>query len=86
MALEWIKEQQLGPVILWGRSMGAVAVLRSQIMKPTVTGIILDSPYQSLKEAIRFMIYEHTNLPGFLIDSVYLLFKSSIQQSLGFTI
>lgn len=49
VVLEWIQAQKLGPVILWGRSMGAVAALRSQILKPAVSGIILDSPYQSLK-------------------------------------
>ena len=45
IALRWIQEHDLGSTILWGRSMGAVAALRSQLQNPTVSGIILDSPY-----------------------------------------
>lgn len=49
MALDWIQEQNLGNAIVWGRSMGAVATLRSQLNNPRVIGMVLDSPYQSLK-------------------------------------
>lgn len=66
--------------------MGAVASLRSQLANPTVSGMILDSPYSSLKETILEIMAEHITLPHFMLETVYSLIKPSLEQSLGFCI
>jgi alpha/beta superfamily hydrolase len=51
--LAWLDEtQSYEEYILWGRSMGSVAILLSQglLLNPKVSTIILDSPFSSFEK------------------------------------
>ena len=51
--LAWLDEtQNYDEYILWGRSMGSVAIILSQglLLNPKVSSIILDSPFSSFEK------------------------------------
>ena len=84
--VDWLKAQSSGPVIVWGRSMGAVSSLRSQLLNTQADGLVLDSPYESLREAIIDIMDSHILIPKLMVQSLYGIFKGSLERSIGFEI
>lgn len=50
--IAWLRESAgVGPVALWGRSMGASSAVMVGARDSSVTGLVLDSPFASLEQA-----------------------------------
>lgn len=48
--VNWLRESnQASTIGLWGRSMGAVTALMHADRDPSIAGLVLDSPFSSLK-------------------------------------
>jgi len=49
----WLREYAgVGAVALWGRSMGAVSSVMQAARDPSIAGLVLDSPFASLEQAV----------------------------------
>jgi pimeloyl-ACP methyl ester carboxylesterase len=70
--------------ILWGRSMGAVASIKYCEMSMNtnngveICGLILDSPFQSLKKLIVELGAKQTELPKLFIQAFYHMIKGTL--------
>jgi alpha-beta hydrolase superfamily lysophospholipase len=80
ISLGWFEREDLGVIIdyirknrrvstigLWGRSMGAVTALMYAERDPTIAGMVLDSPFASLKVLLHELAKEYTMIPFFLV-------------------
>lgn len=76
--LSYLRNEGIGEVILWGRSMGAVAALMYASRHAGVRAVIADSPFASMKELLRDVIHSYIRLPDFLTN--YLI--SRLQRSI----
>lgn len=54
-----------GPIVLWGRSMGAAIALRVAASDPRVAALILEAPYADLRESVAVGL-RRRRLPGLL--------------------
>lgn len=78
--------------ILWGRSMGAVASVKYCQMSMynctcvEIYGLILDSPFQSLKKLIVELGVKRTDLPKFFMQAFYHVIKGTLQSKGNFNI
>jgi alpha-beta hydrolase superfamily lysophospholipase len=59
-------------IVLWGRSMGAVTLVRYMSENKTanrnVRVVVLDSPFQSLQSLIVELVNQKIKMPKFLIE------------------
>lgn len=69
---------------LWGRSMGAVTAIMYGDQDPSIAGMVLDSPFSSLKKLVEELVKEKVNLPNFVINQALKLVKSSVQKKANF--
>lgn len=78
------RQYGINSFILWGRSMGAVACVKYCEMLMTnskpiqIRGIILDSPFKSLKQLIIELGIKRTQMPSPLVHAFYFLIKPSL--------
>ena len=70
--------RKVSTVGLWGRSMGSVTALLHGDRDPSIAGMILDSPFSSLKVLVNELAKSHTKVPGFLVSSALALIRKSI--------
>jgi esterase/lipase len=80
------KKHKVGKIILWGRSMGAVAsiLLASNIENQgLVCGLILDSPFSSFKRMIYDVVTVRKNVPLCLIDAFLFFILKTIKKKTG---
>lgn len=80
------KERKVSTVGLWGRSMGAVTALLHGDRDPSIAGMVLDSPFASLKQLVQELANQYTKIPGFLISSAMGLIKGSVESRAHFSI
>ena len=78
--------RKVSTVGLWGRSMGSVTALLHGDRDPSIAGMILDSPFSSLKVLVNELAKSHTKVPGFLVSSALALIRKSIQSRANFDI
>ena len=71
---------------LWGRSMGAVTSLLHGDRDPSIAGMVLDSPFSSLRLLCDELVKKHSKLPKFLIAGVVKLVRRSIKKKAQFNI
>jgi pimeloyl-ACP methyl ester carboxylesterase len=82
VSLGWFEREDLGTVVsyirqnelatcigLWGRGMGAVTALLYADRDPCIGGMVLDSPFVSLKQLAEEEVEKRCSLPG-LVKSV----------------
>jgi alpha/beta superfamily hydrolase len=69
---------------LWGRSMGAVTALLYGVTDPTIAGIVLDSPFSSLKLLVEELVKDKVSLPGFIVSGAIKMVKSSVKKRANF--
>lgn len=85
-AIDYLKQRnRTGSIILWGRSMGAVTALLHASRDPTVTALIVDSPFYSLS-SLMFQIADRFPVPGFLISLLLTIVRGTILKEVGFDI
>jgi len=75
---------QVSTIGLWGRSMGAVTALMYASIDHTIAGIVLDSPFSSLKTLVEELVKDKISLPGFIINSAIKVVKSSVNKRAKF--
>jgi pimeloyl-ACP methyl ester carboxylesterase len=79
-------ERKVNTVGLWGRSMGAVTALLHGDRDPSIAGMVLDSPFASLKQLVSELAKQYTKIPNFLISSALGLIKGSVESRAHFNI
>lgn len=81
--------KQLGvkeKIFLWGRSMGAATVLYYLLKNPqdpSISGVILDSPYSNLKNLALDIANESTKLPKFMLKPFINSIEKKIIEKVG---
>lgn len=87
-----IDAEDTGSVTLWGRSMGAAtALLYAATRNPDVTALILDSPFQSLRQLALDVVGtalggELVGVPRVASVAALLLMRGSVRRRAGFDI
>ncbi|EGR33879.1 hypothetical protein IMG5_033680, partial [Ichthyophthirius multifiliis] len=72
---------------LWGRSMGAVTSLMHSDRDPSIAGIVLDSPFSSLKKLAQDLCEQYSKkIPKFLVSVALSYIKNKIQSKAKFDI
>lgn len=71
---------------LWGRSMGAVTAIMHSIRDPSIAGMVLDSPFTSLRTLAEELCREHTKIPKTILDAALKMIRKTILQKAGFDI
>ena len=80
------KTNKVSTIGLWGRSMGAVTAIMYGDRDPSIAGLILDSPFASLRELIEELVKERVNLPNFILNQAIKLVKSTILKKAKFNL
>lgn len=83
-----VKDIKTGPIILWGRSMGAVASLLYAAKDPSIAALVLDSPFADLKQlclelASSVLASGGIRIPVFMINTVLSMVRSSVKKRTG---
>ncbi len=71
---------------LWGRSMGAVTSIMHSIRDPSIGGMVLDSPFTSLRVLAEELCKNHTKIPKTILDAALKMIRKTILQRAGFDI
>jgi hypothetical protein len=64
--------------------MGAVTSLMYGDRDPTIAGMVLDSPFSSLKMLVEELVKEKVSLPSFVLNQALKLVKSTVQKKANF--
>lgn len=78
------KSNKVSTIGLWGRSMGAVTALMYGDSDPTVAGMVLDSPFSSLKLLVEELVSEKITLPKFILSQAIKMVKNSVKKKAFF--
>jgi hypothetical protein len=66
--------------------MGAVTALMYGDRDPSVAGMVLDSPFSSLKMLVEELVKEKISLPNFILNQALNLVKSTVQKKAKFNL
>ena len=81
---------EVSTIALWGRSMGAATAIMYGSRDPTVSCMVLDSPFTdltSLAEEMVEKVKEHgLNVPNFVVSVALRMIKRSVKSQAGFSI
>jgi len=81
---------EVSTIALWGRSMGAATAIMYGSRDPTISGMILDSPFTDLTSLAEEMVEkgkeQGVNVPNFVVSVALRMIKSSIKSQAGFSI
>ncbi len=70
---------------LWGRSMGAVTALLHVDRDPSIAGLVLDSPFASLKDLAKELFRRYsTKMPGFFFTIAFRFIRSTVKKKAKF--
>jgi alpha-beta hydrolase superfamily lysophospholipase len=74
----------VGPIGLWGRSMGAVTALMYSERDLSISGMVLDSPFSDLKVLVKDIAKNYSKIPSLLISGALKFVKHSVKKRAGF--
>ena len=75
----------IGPISLWGRSMGAVtAILHVENNAENVTSMILDSPFNELSTVVKEYASKKFSLPGILLTMGIKMISGTMESKIGY--
>ena len=80
------KSNKVSSIGLWGRSMGAVTALLYGSKDLSIAGLVLDSPFCSLRVLIEELARSRVNLPTFVVNQAIKLLKEIIKDKAGFNL
>ena len=80
------KSNKVSSIGLWGRSMGAVTALMYGSKDLSIAGLVLDSPFCSLRVLIEELARSRVNLPNFVVNQAIKLLKEIIKDKAGFNL
>lgn len=79
------KEQGIGTVALWGRSMGAVAAIFRAAEDPDLAGVVLDSGFSDLEQVMHeYMLSLNLPVPQFMMPTIMNLARKEVLDRVGF--
>lgn len=83
--IDYVREKcGVNQVILWGRSMGAVAaILFASENNHRISGLILDSPFSCFRRMIYDIVYSRNRVPTCLIDFVMHFLVKTVRNKTG---
>ena len=72
-----------GCLFLWGRSMGAVGVLKFvDLYQKRAQAIVIDSPFPDLGELVRGVATKHMNIPSIFVSVPMMFVSSKIEEKI----
>jgi alpha/beta superfamily hydrolase len=78
---------KIGPLSIWGRSMGAVAsILYAEKNQGEVSALVLDSPFSCLKGMIEQIGLDKFGMPSFVVKIAMKVISGTVHQKLGVNI
>ena len=80
------KSNKVSSIGLWGRSMGAVTALMYGSKDLSIAGLVLDSPFCSLRVLIEELARSRVNLPNFVVNQAIKLLREIIKDKAGFNL
>ena len=80
------KSNKVSSIGLWGRSMGAVTALMYGSKDLSIAGLVLDSPFCSLRVLIEELAKSRVDLPNFVVNQAIKLLKEIIKDKAGFNL
>jgi pimeloyl-ACP methyl ester carboxylesterase len=80
------KSNKVSSIGLWGRSMGAVTALMYGSKDLSIAGLVLDSPFSSLKVLINELAKSRVNLPDFIVKQAINWVKDIIKEKADFNL
>ena len=80
------KSNKVSTIGLWGRSMGAVTALMYGSKDLSIAGLVLDSPFSSLKILIDELARDKVSLPDFIIKQALKWIKEIIKEKADFNL
>ena len=80
------KSNKVSTIGLWGRSMGAVTAIMYGSKDLSIAGLVLDSPFSSLKILIDELAKERVALPEFIVNQAIKLIKEIIKDKADFNL
>eukprot|EP00210_Caulerpa_lentillifera_P002484 g2381.t1 len=87
-AIEYLREDpQISTIALWGRSMGAVTALLYSKRDPSISGMVLDSPFSKLNDLMLELVHEQqVPIPKALVRVALAIMRRSVRKRAGFDI
>lgn len=83
------KTYKVGPIIQWGRSMGAVTAIIYSCLHNSeneIIGLCLDSPFGECKEMIKDVITGHAKVPKCLLSCAIYCIAKTIKKKTGYDV
>jgi len=85
--IEFVKStQKVTKIALWGRSMGAVTSIMYSNKDPSVTCVVLDSPFATFKRLVHELVKSRANIPSFLVTLVMKMLRRTVKKKAQFDI
>jgi alpha/beta superfamily hydrolase len=88
LIIEYLRNSEKVTCIgLWGRSMGACTALLHGDRDPSIAGMILDSPFASLKVLAKELATQRAgNVPSFVLSGILSFVRKTIKKKAFFDI
>ena len=80
------KSNKVSTIGLWGRSMGAVTALMYGSRDLSIAGLVLDSPFSSLRILIDELARDRVSLPNFIVKQAIKWIKEIIKEKADFNL
>ena len=80
------RSNKVSTIGLWGRSMGAVTALMYAAKDLSIAGLVLDSPFSSLKNLINELAKDRVGLPDFIVRQAIKWIKETIKEKADFNL
>lgn len=77
---------RVSTIALWGRSMGAFTALLHSDRDPSIAGLVLDSPFSSLKLLAEELASSYAKVPAWMVRAVLTVVRTMIKTKAGFDI
>ena len=80
------RSNKVSAIGLWGRSMGAATALMYSTKDLSIAGLVLDSPFSSLKNLINELAKDRVSLPDFVVKQAIKWIKETIKEKAEFNL
>ena len=80
------RSNKVSTIGIWGRSMGAATALMYSAKDLSIAGLVLDSPFSSLKNLINELAKERVALPEFVVRQAIKWIKETIKEKAEFNL
>ena len=80
------RSNKVSSIGIWGRSMGAATALMYSAQDLSIAGLVLDSPFSSLKNLINELAKDRVALPEFVVRQAIKWIKETIKEKADFNL